>query len=127
QRGHVCWDEHDLIDGRPTGLVRVSLGWMSTWEDATAFVTFVRKHFVSTTPLQDDVLPEATDLSTRPHRYLEAIYVYPIKSCAPQRAGAPPPTLVWPLGPSGLAYDREWAVVDRRDRALRLKQVRFSC
>lgn len=33
----------------------------------------------------------------------------------------------WPLGLSGLAYDREWAVVDRRDRALRLKQVRFSC
>ncbi|CAN0511143.1 unnamed protein product, partial [Ectocarpus sp. 12 AP-2014] len=120
ERGHVCWDEHDLIDGRPTGLVRVSLGWMSTWEDATAFVTFVRKHFVSTTPLQ------VRYRSTRPRRYLEAIYVYPIKSCAPQRAGAPPPTL-WPLGPSGLAYDREWAVVDRRDRALRLKQVRFSC
>ncbi|CAN0101625.1 unnamed protein product [Ectocarpus sp. 6 AP-2014] len=198
ERGHVCWDEHDLIDGRPTGLVRVSLGWMSTWEDAAAFVTFVRKHFVSTTPLQtgpllspqkppsgelspshraeDDALPEATDRSTRPRCYLEAIYVYPIKSCAPQRAGAPPPTLLrprsssssareaaaspepgrdsggssrsrsggvgggsggsgrrgvdgggvaagrgrWPLGPSGLAYDREWAVVDGRDRALRL-------
>ncbi|CAN0402323.1 unnamed protein product, partial [Ectocarpus sp. 8 AP-2014] len=127
RRGHVCWDEHDLIDGRPTGLVRVSLGWMSTWEDAAAFVTFVRKHFPPSgehSPshrAEDDALPEATDRSTRSHRYLEAIYVYPIKSCAPQRAGAPPPTL-WPLGPSGLAYDREWAVVDRRDRALRLKQ-----
>ncbi|CAM9686376.1 unnamed protein product, partial [Ectocarpus fasciculatus] len=131
QRGHVCWDEHDLIDGRPTGLVRVSLGWMSTWEDAAAFLTFVRKHFVSTTLLQlstshhaeDDARPDTTDRTTRPRRYLEAIYVYPIKSCAPQRAGAPPPT--WPLGPTGLAYDREWAVVDRRDRALRLKQVRL--
>ena len=51
-RGHVCWDEHDLVDGRPTGLVRVSLGWMSTWEDAAAFVAFVRKHFVVETPLQ---------------------------------------------------------------------------
>ena len=29
----------------------------------------------------------------------------------------------WPLGPSGLAFDREWAVVDHRNRALRLKQV----
>lgn len=50
--GHVCWDEHDLVDGRPTGLVRVSLGWMSTWEDAAAFVRFVRTHFVVETPLQ---------------------------------------------------------------------------
>eukprot|EP00611_Tribonema_gayanum_P027162 TRINITY_DN662_c0_g2_i3.p1 TRINITY_DN662_c0_g2~~TRINITY_DN662_c0_g2_i3.p1 ORF type:complete len:544 (-),score=159.55 TRINITY_DN662_c0_g2_i3:2440-4071(-) len=25
-KGHVCWDEHDLIDGRPTGALRVSLG-----------------------------------------------------------------------------------------------------
>lgn len=127
---------------------------------------------------EDDALPNVTDRSTQPRRYLEAIYVYPIKSCAPQRAGAPPPTLLrrrsasaaapvspepsrdsggsrscsgdvgggsggsgrrggdggrvvvaergrWPLGPSGLAYDREWAVVDRRDRALRLKQVRL--
>lgn len=39
-----------MIDGRPTGLVRVSLGWMSTWEDAAAFVGFVRKHFVNETP-----------------------------------------------------------------------------
>lgn len=97
---------------------------------------------------------------------LEAIYVYPIKSCAPQRVGmrrarllpfSPPSAMQgeasvcspdvtagedvveegecvqgnskktgapWPLGPSGLAYDREWVVVDRRNRALRLKQVR---
>ena len=73
---------------------------------------------------------------------LEAIYVYPIKSCAPQRAGSAGREVCggggqeagerggtagrasWPLGPSGLAYDREWAVVDHRDRALRLKQVK---
>lgn len=51
-RGHVCWDEHDLIDGRPTGLVRVSLGWMSTWEDVNAFASFVSKHFVVRKPLE---------------------------------------------------------------------------
>lgn len=48
----MCWDEHDLIDGQPTGLVRVSLGWMSSWEDVAAFVAFVQKHFVVDTPLQ---------------------------------------------------------------------------
>ncbi|CAM9638105.1 unnamed protein product [Scytosiphon promiscuus] len=201
ERGHVCWDEHDLIDGRPTGLVRVSLGWMSTWEDAAAFLAFVRKHFVNQTPLQETpessleaphagepspapsaeaTAPHADDEADPPHRprrVLEAIYLYPIKSCAPQRAGdqsrrttpSPPPSRQvspstatspasrtagggagdrgdgggngragvgeaagegrgsWPLGPSGLAYDREWALVDHRDRALRLKQVPTMC
>ena len=124
---------------------------------------------------------EAPDSPPPPPRcVLEAIYLYPVKSCAPQRVGAapsppplpppPPPPPVphrgdcspsapsardasggggdgeaekagraggaggaggesgrasWPLGPSGLAYDREWAIVDHRDRALRLKQARF--
>ncbi|CAN0408443.1 unnamed protein product, partial [Discosporangium mesarthrocarpum] len=46
KRGHVCWDEQDIIDGRPTGLVRVSLGWMSTFEEVEAFVNFVRSRFL---------------------------------------------------------------------------------
>lgn len=85
-------------------------------------------------------------------RVLEAIYIYPIKSCAPQRASKVPLASCfsvstgaaareaihekwttkdgqslgragWPIGTSGLAYDREWAVVDHQNRALRLKQV----
>lgn len=89
----------------------------------------------------------------RPRHVLEAIYIYPIKSCAPQRAGTSPPHATrrravvstsasnpavpvdsampsgtngragWPMGQSGLMYDREWALVDHRNRALRLKQV----
>ncbi|TYK08631.1 molybdenum cofactor sulfurase isoform X11 [Cucumis melo var. makuwa] len=31
--GHVCWDDCDIINGKPTGAVRVSLGYMSTYED----------------------------------------------------------------------------------------------
>lgn len=34
QAGHVCWDDHDIIHGKPTGAVRVSFGYMSTFEDA---------------------------------------------------------------------------------------------
>ena len=32
QRGHVCWDAQDLIDGQPTGAVRASFGYMSSLE-----------------------------------------------------------------------------------------------
>ncbi|XP_038186287.1 molybdenum cofactor sulfurase isoform X1 [Arvicola amphibius] len=42
QAGHVCGDDVDIIDGRPTGSVRVSFGYMSTLEDAQAFLRFIR-------------------------------------------------------------------------------------
>ena len=47
---------------------------------------------------------------------LEAIFVYPIKSCA----GFSPEK--WPLGPNGLLYDREWALVDEAGAALTQKR-----
>jgi uncharacterized protein YcbX len=39
--------------------------------------------------------------------------VYPIKSAAPV------PARSWPLGPNGLALDREWALVNPNGGALR--------
>lgn len=44
--GHVCGDNIDLVDGRPTGSVRVSFGYMSTFEDCQRFLTFVAECFV---------------------------------------------------------------------------------
>lgn len=41
QAGHVCGDDIDLIDGQPTGSVRISFGYMSTLEDAQAFLDFI--------------------------------------------------------------------------------------
>lgn len=29
EAGHACWDDMDLINGRPTGAVRVSFGYAS--------------------------------------------------------------------------------------------------
>ncbi|XP_040288286.1 molybdenum cofactor sulfurase isoform X2 [Bufo bufo] len=46
QAGHVCGDNMDLIDGRPTGSVRISFGFMSTFEDAKAFLTFIVDTFI---------------------------------------------------------------------------------
>uniref|UniRef100_A0A8C6Z5Y3 Molybdenum cofactor sulfurase n=1 Tax=Nothoprocta perdicaria TaxID=30464 RepID=A0A8C6Z5Y3_NOTPE len=41
QAGHVCGDDVDVIDGRPTGSVRISFGYMSTFEDAQSFLKFI--------------------------------------------------------------------------------------
>ncbi|CAM9990697.1 unnamed protein product, partial [Choristocarpus tenellus] len=136
ERGHVCWDSHDLVNGQPTGLVRVSLGWMSTWEDTEAFVDFVESRFVVSDPLMAEPFRVCVSIGVlgpsetpspgnrQASCRLESLYVYPIKSCAPQRVGK---ERGWPLGSLGLAYDREWAVVDSLNRALRLRQVPRMC
>ncbi|XP_063019926.1 molybdenum cofactor sulfurase isoform X2 [Melospiza melodia melodia] len=41
QAGHVCGDNIDLLDGRPTGSVRISFGYMSSFEDAQTFLNFI--------------------------------------------------------------------------------------
>lgn len=128
--GHVCWDDNDLIEGRPTGAVRVSFGYMSTWEDVTAFLHVIDKYFVSKT-----AMAEAADASTPPFHALSfdkreplgspstlslrlgSIFLYPIKSCAAMSVEA------WPVGPTGLLFDREWALVDGHGQALRLNKV----
>ncbi|KAM9097564.1 molybdenum cofactor sulfurase [Sarcophilus harrisii] len=41
QAGHICGDDIDIIDGQPTGSVRISFGYMSTFEDAQTFLKFI--------------------------------------------------------------------------------------
>lgn len=47
EAGHVCGDSIDLVDGQPTGSVRVSFGYMSTFEDCQNFLNFVAECFVA--------------------------------------------------------------------------------
>ncbi|XP_070536354.1 molybdenum cofactor sulfurase-like [Ptychodera flava] len=44
--GHVCGDDFDLIDGQPTGSVRISFGYMSNYGDACKFLSFIEQCFV---------------------------------------------------------------------------------
>ncbi|XP_074035485.1 molybdenum cofactor sulfurase isoform X2 [Leptinotarsa decemlineata] len=45
--GHVCGDQNDLIDGYPTGTIRLSFGYMSTKEDCDTFLKMIESCFVS--------------------------------------------------------------------------------
>ncbi|XP_061601718.1 molybdenum cofactor sulfurase isoform X1 [Cololabis saira] len=55
QAGHVCGDSVDLVDGQPTGSVRVSFGYMSTFEDCQKFLNFVVECFVEKPATVDHV------------------------------------------------------------------------
>ncbi|KAG7172880.1 Molybdenum cofactor sulfurase-like, partial [Homarus americanus] len=46
EAGHVCGDAQDLVDGLPTGSVRVSFGYMSSYKDADLLLKMVRECFV---------------------------------------------------------------------------------
>lgn len=48
QKGHTCADNIDLIDGLPTGSVRVSLGYMSDKDDVDKLLNMIINCFVST-------------------------------------------------------------------------------
>ncbi|XP_051507262.1 molybdenum cofactor sulfurase isoform X2 [Myxocyprinus asiaticus] len=46
QAGHVCGDNIDLVEGRPTGSLRVSFGYMSSFEECQNFLRFIVNCFV---------------------------------------------------------------------------------
>ncbi|KAI9852167.1 MAG: hypothetical protein M1838_001630 [Thelocarpon superellum] len=109
--GYRCGDDHDVMGGKPTGVIRVSLGAMSAEEDVTRLIDFVREFFTE----RDVPIPpclrshEVTDpVATRFH--VEALTVYPVKSCAGWKV---PRQVPWKVCPEGLAFDREWCLVHR--------------
>uniref|UniRef100_A0A6A7G9P1 Molybdenum cofactor sulfurase n=2 Tax=Hirondellea gigas TaxID=1518452 RepID=A0A6A7G9P1_9CRUS len=45
--GHICGDTQDIVNGRPTGSVRISFGYSSSYDDADTFLQMIRDCFVS--------------------------------------------------------------------------------
>lgn len=117
--GHRCWDDHDVLRGKPTGAVRVSFGWPSTMRDAEAVLLFLRECFVeSCAPVAVSVDPSQRTLALGT---LQDIVVYPVKSCQGMHVRT------WPLGPRGLLYDREWVVVGSSGTFLTQKTLPALC
>jgi molybdenum cofactor sulfurtransferase len=46
----VCWNDRDIINGRPTGAVRASFGFASSLADAAAGAALVGRYFVEHKP-----------------------------------------------------------------------------
>jgi len=132
--GHVCGDSRDMVDGAPTGAIRVSFGVSSILSDAQAVLSFLDEYFLRTTPAIDEALlahlespalsPGASavfggTVAPEPRHpvVLEQIWIYPVKSCQGLRMPR------WPVSDRGmLLHDRIFAVVDTERRALRQKQ-----
>lgn len=125
EAGHVCWDDHDIIHGKPTGAVRVSFGYMSTFEDAKKFIDFVTSSFVALPNWIESGYQLMQGSESRlgaASFYLKSITVYPIKSCAGFNVES------WPLSTSaGLLHDREWVLTSLSGEILTQKKVPEMC
>ncbi|XP_027064091.1 molybdenum cofactor sulfurase isoform X1 [Coffea arabica] len=128
EAGHVCWDDHDVLCGKPTGAVRASFGYMSTFEDASNFVNFIKASFVSLpsrTPgvntLRGTTISPAIEGIGRANPRLKSISIYPIKSCLGFSVSS------WPLATTGLLHDREWLLRSTSGEILTQKKVPDMC
>lgn len=127
EAGHVCWDDHDVLHGKPTGAVRVSFGYMSTFEDAMKFVNFVENNFVILSSNRCALPPSSISLpiegiaKAAERHFLTSITVYPIKSCAGFSVDQ------WPLTSTGLLHDREWILKSTTGEILTQKKVPAMC
>ncbi|KAL5624711.1 hypothetical protein BROUX41_004771 [Berkeleyomyces rouxiae] len=102
---------NDVISGKPTGVIRASLGAMSTESDVLRFLKFIKEFYCCTPELSKSTFSSADSSPTKSSNLkVMALTVYPIKSCAGYQV---PHTMPWELKPEGLAWDREWCLVHR--------------
>lgn len=110
--GARCGNDNDIIGGKPTGVIRVSLGAMSDARDVTKFVEFIAEFFVEHQP--NPAQSVALSVPTPAKYFIEELTIYPIKSCG---GWSVPSTILWDIRPEGLAWDREWCLVQEGTRA----------
>lgn len=108
----MCGDSVDLIDGIPTGSVRISVGYMTTQADIDVVIQMIRQTYLMTQHKQSLTPVTISDSTHHQHDHcrsnvrLTEICVYPVKSC-----GAFKVKTRWPITQRGLKYDREWMIV----------------
>ena len=116
--GQRCGNDNDTMGGKPTGVIRVSLGAMSDIKDVLTFVHFIEEFFVD----RRVPLPHESMKSLAPSNlYVDSLSIYPIKSCG---GWSIPPGIRWVIRPEGLAWDREWCLVHQGTRES-LSQKRY--
>lgn len=121
--GFRCGTDNDILNGKPTGVIRVSVGAMSTLSDLDRFLAFVDEFFVDHQTISSLECPSPR-LVSEPHNarwHVECLTVYPIKSCAGWQV---PHDKAWEVKAEGLAWDREWCLISLGSGSA-LSQKRF--
>ncbi|RFU72968.1 molybdenum cofactor sulfurase [Trichoderma arundinaceum] len=101
--GIRCGEDNGRFTNKPSGIVRASLGAMSTRSDVSRFLVFMKEFFVEETiKMPSQIGPEVKNVGTTSNLQVKTICVYPIKSCSGYIV---PPGVRWEVRPEGLAWD----------------------
>ncbi|OCK83922.1 PLP-dependent transferase [Lepidopterella palustris CBS 459.81] len=123
--GQRCGNDNDIMGSKPTGMIRVSLGAMSTIRDVNSLVQFLREFYVQMESPISTLFPRVTSLQLKPPTrnpfHVESLTIFPIKSCAGWKV---PQGKAWEVRREGLAWDREWCLV-HQSTGVALSQKRY--
>lgn len=125
--GKVCGDDRGVIDGRATGVVRLSFGLYSTFSDVDRWME-VLMHFVDQLPqeqpsmasmvVSDTSVPEKVTELASGTGTISALKVYPVKGCGALEVKR------WPMDGASLFLDRRWCLtLASRKRPVSAKQA----
>ncbi|KAL7927395.1 PLP-dependent transferase [Trichoderma austrokoningii] len=120
--GIRCGEDSSRFANKPTGIIRASLGAMSTISDVTQFLAFMREFFVEgPLAMPGQINPTVKTIGASSKLRVKTITVYPIKSCS---GYVIPAGARWEVRPEGLAWDREWCLI-HQGSGLALSQKRY--
>ncbi|XP_055912772.1 molybdenum cofactor sulfurase 3 [Eupeodes corollae] len=122
--GHICSDYNDLIDGIPTGAVRMSFGYMTRKDDVDKALRIIADCYLKTDRerlrLMENSKSIPRALEHIPRRLkkttLTKICIYPVKSCGSFEIHGS-----WEITERGFLYDRNWMIVDGNGMAVTQK------
>ncbi|CAB1312454.1 unnamed protein product, partial [Coregonus sp. 'balchen'] len=132
QAGHVCGDNIDLVDNRPTGSVRVSFGYMSTFQDCQNVLNFVADCFVEKPVKVDQAKLDRLKSNTSSKGSSQCLLTMltngkPDHIDEREHASTDPVVTDWPVGALGLLHDRGWMVVNGNGVCLNQKREPRLC
>ncbi|KAJ3124754.1 hypothetical protein HK098_000901 [Nowakowskiella sp. JEL0407] len=124
--GHQCGDQLDVIDGKPTGALRVSIGFVNTLDSIRSLVDFLRDNFISN---EKPIINDQSFTTTTTAR-LSSITIFPIKACGGYDVNSGE---TWPIvsynhhtGPT-LFGDRIWEIIGADGKVLTQKNFPQLC
>ncbi|XP_045494036.1 molybdenum cofactor sulfurase isoform X2 [Colias croceus] len=153
--GHKCGDDLDLVNGKPTGAIRVSFGYYNTYHDVDKLMNMICKCFVNTKVEKpqrtlniykniqqahksmsiydrkfEDCLDDGTYININnntTYTFNPEMLLTEIAIFPIKSCGAFKIKSAWKIGPKGFEYDREWMVVKDNGVCLTQKQCPEMC
>lgn len=99
-----CGDDNDILNDKPTGILRLSFGAMSNVVNVNKLIDFIEEFFVQGchTPLTLSLTPPSTSMVYPFH--VQSLPIFPVKSYTAFKI---PPGQTWKIRDEWLAWDRE--------------------